>query len=178
MDLQVLANLGEFLGGIGVVISLIYLAFQVRGNTRSQRNEIVERSLERLGSMQREMATNIYLGNMTSVALTDIYRLDIQDRIRFSWWCTEFLSAFEFLHDQHLQGNLPTEIWQRWEETYKWWLTFPGMQEWWRCKPTPFTRTFTEFTESMAAAGYEYENPRAWMEFIGQNSTTEQTSTE
>ena len=37
MDLTQLANLGEFIGGIAVLVTLLYLAVQVRqGNTRAQ----------------------------------------------------------------------------------------------------------------------------------------------
>ena len=35
MSLEQLANLGEFLGGIAVIVSLVYLAVQVRRNTRA-----------------------------------------------------------------------------------------------------------------------------------------------
>ncbi len=37
MDLTQLANLGEFVGGIAVVVTLVDLAVQVRGSTREQR---------------------------------------------------------------------------------------------------------------------------------------------
>jgi hypothetical protein len=39
MDLETLGNLGEFISGIVVIISLVYLAMQVRQNTRSLRTE-------------------------------------------------------------------------------------------------------------------------------------------
>ena len=34
---QLLGNYGEFVGAIGVVITLAYLAFQIRQNTRATR---------------------------------------------------------------------------------------------------------------------------------------------
>jgi len=34
MDLTQLANLGEFIGGVAVLVTLIYLALQVRQNTK------------------------------------------------------------------------------------------------------------------------------------------------
>ncbi len=37
MDLSQLANLGEFLGGLAVVVTLVYLATQVRQNTSAIR---------------------------------------------------------------------------------------------------------------------------------------------
>jgi hypothetical protein len=34
MTLQDLGSIGELVGGIGVVVSLVYLAFEIRHNTR------------------------------------------------------------------------------------------------------------------------------------------------
>ena len=47
MDLTQLANLGELIGGVAVIASLLYLAFQVRQNTvhsraYSQRDMLTE----------------------------------------------------------------------------------------------------------------------------------------
>jgi len=39
LDLQFLGNLGEFIGGLAVIVSLVYLALQVRQNTQSLRTE-------------------------------------------------------------------------------------------------------------------------------------------
>ncbi len=37
MDLTQLANLGEFIGGVAVLVTLVYLALQVRQSTSAQR---------------------------------------------------------------------------------------------------------------------------------------------
>ena len=52
MDLQALANLSQILGGVAVVISLVYLAIQVRQGTRAQRTENYARALDRVATMQ------------------------------------------------------------------------------------------------------------------------------
>jgi uncharacterized membrane protein len=52
MDLQYLANLGELVGAVVVVLSLIYLAVQVRQNTQAQRTENYSRALDRLAAIQ------------------------------------------------------------------------------------------------------------------------------
>ena len=42
MVIEALGDIGDFLGGIGVVITLIYLAGQIRQNTRSIRMSALE----------------------------------------------------------------------------------------------------------------------------------------
>ena len=56
MDLQSLGNLGEFISGLAVVISLVYVALQVRQNTQSLRTENYARALDRVASMQSRLA--------------------------------------------------------------------------------------------------------------------------
>jgi len=51
-DLQSLANIGEIIGAITVVLSLIYLAIQIRQSTQAQRTENYSRALDRLAAMQ------------------------------------------------------------------------------------------------------------------------------
>jgi hypothetical protein len=42
MDLTQLANLGEFIGGVAVLVTLVYLAAQIRQNTRSVQASVVD----------------------------------------------------------------------------------------------------------------------------------------
>jgi hypothetical protein len=169
MELQTLANIGEFLGGLGVIVSLIYLAVQIRGNTSSQQSETYARSLERISSMQSFMAKDNASAKMFNVGLVDPSQLTITQRIQFSWVLTEMFGVFEFMFFQSEQRNIPAAIWDRWEETLKWWLTFPGVVAWWKGKPTPFTPAFMSCIEECIAQGYQPESPGAWESFIGTN---------
>ncbi len=167
MDLQTLANVGEFLGGLGVIVSLIYLAVQIRGNTSSQQSETYARSLERMASMQAFMSKDHAFTKMFSEGLNDPSQLTITQKIQFSWVLTEMFGNIEFMFFQSEQRNIPAELWDRWVETLKWWLTFPGVVAWWKGKPTPFTPAFMSCVEECIAQGYQPESPGAWESFIG-----------
>ena len=169
MDLQTLANVGEFLGGLGVIVSLIYLAVQIRGNTSSQQSETYARSLERMASMQAFMSKDHAFTKMFNEGLIDPSQLTITQKIQFSWVLTEMFGNIEFMFFQSEQRNIPAELWDRWEETMKWWLTFPGVLAWWKGKPTPFTPAFMKCVEECIAQGYQPESPGAWESFIGAN---------
>jgi len=169
MDLQTLANVGEFLGGLGVIVSLIYLAVQIRGNTSSQQSETYARSLERMASMQAYMSKDHAFTKMFNEGLIDPSQLTITQKIQFSWVLTEMFGNIEFMFFQSEQRNIPAELWDRWVETLKWWLTFPGVVAWWKGKPTPFTPAFMSCVEECIAQGYQPESPGAWESFIGAN---------
>src|SRR5690606_11622923 len=137
MDLEALANVGEFVGGVFVVVSLIYLAFQVRQNTRSLRSENYARLLERMSTLQSRLAVDPALNHVFMVGAEEPDRLSPADRIRVSWALYELFGAAEFMYHQQLEGALPDVVWSRWETTIRWWLSHPGIRAWWAAKPAP-----------------------------------------
>ena len=166
MDLDQLASLGELLGGIGVILSLLYLAFQLRDQSRGLRSESYGRSLDRLARMQERFAEDTSFSKIFHKGLVDPKRLSTEERIRFTWGCTEMFGDFEYMQHQHMRGDLPELIWIRWRETIKFWLTFPGMRTWWYCKPSPFSTEFSSFVETCISDGYEPERPGAWQNWM------------
>lgn len=166
MDLDQLASIGELLGGIGVILSLLYLAFQLRDQSRGLRSESYGRSLDRLARMQERFAEDSDFSRIFNKGLADPQSLSVEERIRFTWGCTEMFGDFEYMHHQQMQGDLPELIWLRWRETIKFWLTFPGMRAWWYCKPSPFSARFSSFVEACIRDGYQPERPGAWQNWM------------
>ena len=109
MSLENLGNLGEFLGGIVVVVSLFYLAFQVRQNTQSIRAESYARALERLAGMQARFAGDADLSDLFSRGLFSTSSLTQAERVRFNWALYELFGAFEFLFHHAQKGMLDQE---------------------------------------------------------------------
>ena len=97
IDLQYLANLGEVVGAVVVVLSLIYLAVQVRQNTRAQRTENYSRALDRLAAMQSMLSQDGEMSLIFSKAVLNTSNLTPEERIRFTWSMYEAFGAFEFM---------------------------------------------------------------------------------
>ncbi len=151
MDLQTFANIGEIVGAITVVLTLIYLAIQIRQNTQAQRSENYSRALDRLAAMQASMSQDDEFALMFSKGVVDPEQLTPSDRVRFIWSCYEAFGAFEFMFHASKTNAIPEEVWNRWAAAVAWWLSFPGVQSWWASKPAPFTDSFTSFVESLLA---------------------------
>jgi hypothetical protein len=149
MRLDVLAQLGEFVGGFFVVISLVYLAYQVRQNTRSLRAENYARILTRMSELQSRLALDAGLNHVRTVGAEDPARLSRADRVRFSWALYELIGTAEFMFHQFREKTLPDAVWVRWEATLGWWLSHPGMRAWWRARPSPFSSDFEAFAEDL-----------------------------
>lgn len=149
MDLEVLAQIGEFVGGLVVVVSLFYVALQVRQNTQSLRTENYGRVLDRISAVQARLSTDPDFTDIFSRGVADMGNLGPTERIRLAWALREMFGNYEFMFHQAEQGALPDEVWERWYATMEWWLTFPGIRAWWHKKPTPFSGSFSSCVEDL-----------------------------
>lgn len=167
LDLQALANLGEFIGGLVVIVSLAYLAVQVRQNTQSLRTENYARALDRVSAMQSQMSGSSQAATLFSKGAADPTALSPAERIQFSWWAYELFGALEFIFHQAQDRAMPDEVWERWSATAAWWLSFPGIQAWWAAKPTPFSASFSTFVDGCIRDGpADPSSSRRWQEFL------------
>jgi hypothetical protein len=167
VDLETLANLGEFVGGIFVVVSLVYLALQVRQNTESLRAENYARVLERISAIQSQLSRESDLADLVTRGLVDASALTPAERIRLTWAFYENFGAFEFMFHQARAGGLPADVWERWAATIAWWLTWPGLRAWWGARPAPFSASFAAFVDGLLAdLPVDRDAARRWQAFV------------
>ena len=168
-DLQTLANIGEIVGAITVVLSLIYLAIQIRQSTQAQRTENYSRALDRIAAIQSSLSQDDELSLIFSKGVLDTTRLTSQERLRFTWSLYEAFGAFVFMFHASKTDAIPEEVWRRWSAAVAWWLTHPGVQNWWAARPTPFTDSFTLFVESLLDDNQtDAESAQRYHEFISE----------
>ncbi len=166
-DLESLAYVGEIIGAIAVVVSLIYLAVQVRQNTQAQRTENFSRALDRVAAMQAALSQDSEASVIFSKGVADPAKLDPKERMQFTWAMYELFGAFEFMFLASKTNAIPEEVWQRWSAAVAFWLSFAGVQAWWKVRPIPFTGSFTSFVENLLENNpTEAESKRRYQEFI------------
>lgn len=162
-----MAQVADLIGAVAIFISLVYLAIQMRQNTRSLRAENYAHALDRVADMQARLSTNPELVRFFNAGLVDPLALRRSERVQFTWCLYEMFGSFEFMYLQSREGALPDDVWTRWADTISWWLQWPGVQQWWRSQPTPFSASFAAFVESrIGAPVQDAERARLWAEFL------------
>lgn len=176
MDLNTLAQLGQFVGGIVVVVSLIYLALQVRQNTKMLKTESYGRALDRMAAIQSKLSTDEELNRILVLGSQTPEALDPSERMRLNWALYELLGAAEFMYHQVEEDALSSEVWTRWRETIVWWFSNPGVRAWWEAKPVPMSSDFEAFVEDLIGdRAFDDETARRWERFVmGDNSPEEE----
>jgi hypothetical protein len=167
VTLEELGSLGEFVSAVVVVLSLVYLARQVRHNTESLRTENYARALERVAVLQSRLSTDASLATVFARGVIGPAALSVEERIQFTWAFYEMFGAFEFMFHQAESGALSGEVWSRWSATLAWWISLPGVRAWWESKPTPFTATFSAVVDGFIAANpADPEAAKRWERFL------------
>jgi hypothetical protein len=149
MNLQSLSNLSEIISGIAVVITLIYLALQIRQSTRAAQTENYACALERISSMQSRMSQDGDFALLISSGMRDISKLTSVEKMQFNWAMLEVFGAYEFMFHASQTKDIPEEVWQRWSMSIAIMMSYSGVQAWWKVNPNPFTASFTAYVESI-----------------------------
>ncbi len=128
--LQDLGNLGEFVGAIGVVISLIYLGRQLVQNTKSVQaasfNSMVENSIRLLEHAFRDSEFADFLAR----AERDPGALSASERVRWDAYMTAVYRHFGNLQYAHRVGTLDHQMWTAYKATLKDHLRTPSWADW------------------------------------------------
>ena len=135
MDITTLAAWGEFLGGIGVIASLIYLASQIRQNSRLMQASTTS------ASSQVEVAVNTLMAQDPKVAkayaegLADRDSLSEEDRHRFDSVVQLWLQVLRQQHQFQRDGIGSPDEWAYRHEGMRFLLgQGPGVRQFWRLR--------------------------------------------
>jgi hypothetical protein len=145
--MEALGNIGDFLGGIGVVITLVYLAGQIRQNTRSIRTSAFQAAqrdiVDKLDGMSSdpELVRIYFDGNHKFESFSK------EDRRRYATFMTGFLRRYENLLYQTRLGNIDREQWEGVLAELRTAFNYPGARAWWAQANGSFNRELREFVE-------------------------------
>ncbi|MDT8370091.1 MAG: hypothetical protein RQ745_12865 [Longimicrobiales bacterium] len=129
--LEALGNLGEFIGAIGVVVSLIYLAQQLSSNSKAVRassfNSMVQNSLRLLEQLFLDREFADFLDRAQKTPLDD---LDPADRIRWDAFMMAVFRHYGNLVYQYRVGALDEQMWEAYREDLKRAVEIPSWRAW------------------------------------------------
>ena len=110
MSLQELSQIGEFLGGLSVLLTLVYLAIQIRGNTKAVRLAGAQQTNDALILAYRQLAENSELNRIFRSGTRDINSLTEDETGQFyAFWAATLFVAQNWLY-QRDNGALDEEL--------------------------------------------------------------------
>lgn len=102
MNLQQLAQIGEFMGGLSVLLTLIYLAVQIRGNTKAVRSAGAQQTHDTLIQTYVELAGNAELNRIVRVGTRNINALTEAETGQFyAFWSATMYIVQNWLYQKN-----------------------------------------------------------------------------
>ena len=148
MSLNELGNIGEFLSSIAVIISLIYLAIQIKKNTETERTSTYQSVVSDFGALNGRMASTPELSYLIVRALENFSDLNPDEKARASQILFACFHYFENMYYQYRKGYLEKEVWLGWERIMLSYYARPGFQSWWAIRRDVFSDSFATFLET------------------------------
>lgn len=148
VTLQDLGSVGELVGAIATVATLIYLSIQIRANTYAVRSAAAQSVHEAFATWYRMLAADADLAQIAANGLRDYSSLSETDKARFVATFMAFLSCSQDAFIKWREGSLSPELWSGWELVMMNLVIPPGGQEFWQERGYLFGKEFREYVEN------------------------------
>ncbi|MEH6570916.1 MAG: hypothetical protein V7709_17675 [Halioglobus sp.] len=134
----------EMLAAIGVIITLLYLASQIRQNTESNRFSRYDSFVHSVSNIRQAIIENEDVASIFDRGLRDPAELSDLEKVRFRNILYSAIHAMETLHLQLSQSGLDKEIWQRQTSLVDRIIGSPGGKNWWLEHRVEFDKNFVQ----------------------------------
>lgn len=135
---QLLGNYGEFVGSIGVVATLVYLALQMRQNTRATLSQIREyrSAASQANFHQASNMADLVVKSMAGESLSDA------EHMRLRFMANAAMRGYEAYTNQRRDGFLGDDEWEAIQNTMRGHFRAPYMDESWRASQLNYSLAF------------------------------------
>ena len=152
MNWEAISSLSELIGAVAVVISLIYVAIEIRQNTKATRFQTTQQLISANAEANYLISSDTELASIMRKGLMDRSSLDEEEEIRFNTWLISSFKQFDFAYHQFVSGELDKQFWETMDyELPIWVASLPGIAEWWDQDKQRLTPGFVEYIEKRAA---------------------------
>lgn len=131
MNWEAIAAIAESLGALGVILSLVYLATQIRQNTQSVRMSSHHGMAQEFNHLSLALVQDPEVVDLVSRGVVDPASLSDAERDRFYGYISTLFRVWEELFQLDRKGLADPELWQARQRGMRRWLGLPGVQSWW-----------------------------------------------
>lgn len=153
MNWEAVGALGEIVGALAVVISLAYLAVQIRAQNRESRiasvHEITEAFRDSITAIQHTDRAKVF-----AAGLNDFDDLTDAQRIQFLAISQSILRVWDEAYYQYQEGRLDERTWTAMLAQWTDFLAVDGVRKVWELRKHTYTDAFRIFVDSLEGGSY------------------------
>ncbi len=148
MDLEAVATLGEIIGAIAIVISLVYLGAQIRQSTNVARRAAASEAIAAVREINDHIIRDRSLNDLYRRGLNGVENLSEDEFPQFWLLTMNLFKTVEHLHFQFVHGAMDEEVWSGWEWLLGRYVTSPGGLHYYQERKRAFSPIFREWMDN------------------------------
>lgn len=146
VTIQDLGSIGELIAAFATVVTLAYLAVQIRNNTRATKAESRRNEIQTSAAILQPLVADPEVARMYNAGLADFASLSPEDQTRFSMLFGHIIGAEGAIFDEVRLGVASRDALPRRARNLRS-LDTPGGREFWKRFNDRYPDEFREFVE-------------------------------
>lgn len=159
MHWEAISTIAELVGAAAVVISLVYLAAQIRQNNRQVEEQVralrlqaYDRAGADFSALRLQIAASPQLASLWRRAKAGYAGLDPDEQAQANELFHEYMWAYQNIFSRMEQGTPDDVLKELVDINIGYWMANPGFREWWRIEQkTPYTREFERLVDEVCS---------------------------
>ena len=148
MMLEDLGNLGEFVGAVGVIVSLIYLSLQIRSNTKAVKVSAYQQHSAFVRDYNLRLAEEPALDALFWKVLNGVPFADRAEGRRAHLVFSTAMLSLQSAHYQYEQGLLDDPLWRGHRGSLEFFVQSAGFGAYWESRTYQFSPSFVRFVDA------------------------------
>lgn len=148
LNWEAIGAVGETLGAVGVIVTLGYLAYQLRQNTRALKlNAEFSAAQEHIHNSVNVSGTAV--PDVVFRGLEDPAQLTREESAQFVFWFNGSMRMYQHQHLMFLEGNLSQASWTSTERLIKGFVQNEGWKAYWSVRRNTYSDEFQRLIDNL-----------------------------
>ena len=153
MTIQEWGAIGEFIGGIAIIVSLVYVGLQIKQNTKATKMSSAHSYLDTQNGYVGLINQSSSLADVLDRGANDLEALKGGEVVQFSAFHDQSFSSFQTFFIEWRDGWLDERLWNFYKHAMADLLSHPGIQTWWSNRKHWYSEEFREYVDATMAEG-------------------------
>ena len=155
MNWTAIGALGEVLGAVAVVATLLYVARQLEEQGRALTTSVRDSAFQQLQEWNYQVVADPVLSHLfqRGAANEDWSEFSPEEQSRLIHILYSFFKTFENIYVHSAEGSVPPEVWERNCQVFFAYASQPGCRRYWNDRRGALDERFVEVLEGMGQPG-------------------------
>lgn len=144
---EAIGAIGDFAGSIGVFVSLVYVAMQMRSTAAETRDATIHSVME----LAIQFRAESYSGELAAIRLKAASGEDLTplESLKFQGYLSALFELNELVFVQYQKGNLDPEYFEAWQRRTGAAISVPRIQQFWSQTKAGYRTTFVQYIDDL-----------------------------